>query len=31
VREAIGEPVIALQTIGDDAGAGLGGTADKAP
>ena len=30
VAEAVGEAVVALQTISDDAGAGLGGAADKA-
>src|ERR1700758_2989030 len=30
VAEPIGEPVVALQTIGDEAGAGFGGAADKA-
>src|SRR6201984_591233 len=29
VAEPIGEPVVALQTIGDEAGAGVGGAADK--
>jgi len=30
VAKAVGESVVALQTIGDDAGAGLSGAADKA-
>jgi hypothetical protein len=30
VAEAVGEAVVALQTISDDAGAGLGCAADKA-
>src|SRR6516162_240987 len=30
VAKAVGEAVVALQTISDDAGAGLGGAADKA-